>query len=166
MKEILICGGGAALEKVGALLRSNGYSVRYSPADKEPDAALVLPSANRAETLQICGRFRRAAVVSVGRELHAAGAVCVPPPVTPAALLQTLAVALEMNERLHALEAENERLKGKIDDLKLIDRAKCALVQYLGMTEQDAHRFIEKRAMDQRIPRRAVALDILRTYEP
>ena len=39
-------------------------------------------------------------------------------------------------------------------------RKKC-----LGMTEQQAHRHIEKQVMDLRRPRRAIAEDILKTYE-
>ena len=61
--------------------------------------------------------------------------------------------------------AENSRLKETIGDLKLIDRAKCALIQYLNMTEADAHRFIEKSAMNRRVSRREIALEILKTYE-
>ena len=70
-----------------------------------------------------------------------------------------------MGERLRAAGEENERLKAKLGDAKLIGRAKCVLVQYLNMTEADAHRFIEKRAMDRRVSSREVALDILKMYE-
>ena len=49
--------------------------------------------------------------------------------------------------------------------MRLIDRAKCVLIQYLTMTEPQAHRYIEKQAMDTRTTRREVAQQILRTYE-
>ena len=39
------------------------------------------------------------------------------------------------------------------------------LIQYLSMTESQAHRYIEKQAMDMRLPKRAVAESILNTYE-
>ena len=60
---------------------------------------------------------------------------------------------------------ENVRLKESIGDLKLVDRAKCALIQYLNMTESDAHRFIEKQAMNKRLSKREIALQILSAYE-
>ena len=47
----------------------------------------------------------------------------------------------------------------------VIDRAKCTLVEYLRISEADAHRQIQKRAMDMRLPLAAVAKDILKTYE-
>ena len=49
--------------------------------------------------------------------------------------------------------------------MKIIDRAKCALVRYQNMTEQEAHRYLEKTAMDRRLPRRVIAAEILKTYE-
>ena len=46
-----------------------------------------------------------------------------------------------------------------------MDRAKCVLIQYLGMTEEQAHRQIEKQAMDTRQTKAAIARAILATYE-
>ena len=52
-----------------------------------------------------------------------------------------------------------------MEEIRLVDRAKCALIQYLSLTEPMAHRYIEKEAMDRRVSRREVAEGILRTYE-
>ena len=60
---------------------------------------------------------------------------------------------------------ENQLLKQKIEDLKLIDRAKCVLIANLKMDEKQAHRYIQKRAMDLRLPQRDIAEEILITYE-
>ena len=59
------------------------------------------------------------------------------------------------------LHHETEQLKIKLEDVKTIDRAKCALIQYLSMTEKQAHHFIEKQAMDRCVTRRSVAEEIL-----
>ena len=53
----------------------------------------------------------------------------------------------------------------KIDDIRLVDRAKCALIQYRLLTEPEAHKYIEREAMDSRRTRREVAQAILRMYE-
>jgi response regulator NasT len=66
--------------------------------------------------------------------------------------------AFAMRGRL--AEAEN-----KIADLKLIDRAKFVLAEYLSLTEAEAHRYIQKNAMDRRVRQAEVAKEILRTYE-
>ena len=46
-----------------------------------------------------------------------------------------------------------------------MNRAKWALIQCLGMTEEAAHRYIEKRAMDERISRREAAMRVLSVYQ-
>ena len=63
------------------------------------------------------------------------------------------------------LQRENVKLQQKIEEIRLVDRAKCCLIQYLNMTEAQAHRHIEKQAMDTRRTRREVAEGILQTYE-
>ncbi|MDR0947621.1 MAG: ANTAR domain-containing protein [Ruminococcus sp.] len=53
----------------------------------------------------------------------------------------------------------------KLSDIKHIDRAKWVLAKYLNLTESEAHRYIQKNAMDRRKPQIEIAKDILRTYE-
>ena len=47
----------------------------------------------------------------------------------------------------------------------MVNRAKWLLIEELKMTEQEAHRYIEKRAMDRCVTRRAVAEQILSIYQ-
>ena len=60
------------------------------------------------------------------------------------------------------IRTENSKLKRKIEDIKIIDRAKWILISNLKMTEREAHRFIEKQAMDIRATRREIAERILK----
>lgn len=67
--------------------------------------------------------------------------------------------------KLDELRAENETLRNMVNEMKLVNRAKCVLIEYLRISEKEAHRQIQKRAMDQRITLTEVAADILKTYE-
>lgn len=67
--------------------------------------------------------------------------------------------------KMSLLQNENRTLIKKIEDIRVIDRAKCILTSSLKMTEPEAHKYIEKQAMDMRITRRTVAQDIIKTYE-
>jgi response regulator NasT len=67
--------------------------------------------------------------------------------------------------RLCRLQNQNNLLKQKIEDIRLVDRAKCLLISYLNMTEPQAHRYIEKQAMDLRLSKRDLAVNLIRTYE-
>ena len=63
------------------------------------------------------------------------------------------------------MNKEKNKLLKQVDDIKKIDRAKCLLIQYNKMTEDEAHRYLEKQAMDLRISRRAVADKIINYFE-
>lgn len=92
------------------------------------------------------------------------GAFVLPRPFTKASLVQTVRMALLAGENIRRLEDENDKLSRKLSDSKLINRAKCCLIQYLNLTEEQAQQHIGRLAMDTRRSKREVAEDILRTY--
>jgi response regulator NasT len=93
------------------------------------------------------------------------GVFVLPKPLNRQMFFQALKMMAASRRRLLGLQQENKQLMKKIEDIRLVDRAKCALIQYLNLTEPQAHRFIEKQAMDRRISKREVAEGILNTYE-
>ena len=50
-------------------------------------------------------------------------------------------------------------------EIEEANRAKWHLIECLSMTETEAHRYIEKQAMDLRISKREVAENIIKTYQ-
>lgn len=166
-KRVFVLGTGG--EKVIGFLQRHGVEACGAPSAAGADGAdgadvlLLLPSAGSDAYRAAAKLCPKACVLTVDQPLE--GAVCLKGALTPAALLQTLRVALALQERVQALEGENSRLKRTLGELKLIDRAKCSLVRHCDMSEQEAHRYIEKTAMDKRLPRRAVAEAILAEYE-
>jgi len=93
------------------------------------------------------------------------GIIVLPKPISKPLFFQSFKLACNLHRRLVGLKSENNQLKVKIDEIKLVDRAKCVLIQYLGMTEPMAHRYIEKQAMDMRLSKITIAENILKTYE-
>lgn len=69
------------------------------------------------------------------------------------------------NKKLRKMAKENKKLSDKIENIKTIDRAKYILMSYLNMTENEAHKYIEKQAMDTRVSKIEIAINILKTYE-
>ena len=51
-----------------------------------------------------------------------------------------------------------------MEEIRLVNRAKMLLMQNLKMTEQEAHRYIEKEAMDRGMKKIAVSEEIIKTY--
>ncbi len=86
-------------------------------------------------------------------------------PLSRQLLYQSLKLAVANRARLRLLEKENRKLQSKIEEVHVVNRAKWALIEYLKMSEDQAHHYIEKQAMDLRITMLAVAENILKTYE-
>ena len=78
-------------------------------------------------------------------------------------------VALKIAEAAHnrflRMKSEDGSLREKIETIRIVDKAKYALITHRGMSEGDAHRFIEKTAMDMRTTKRVVAEGIIWNYE-
>ncbi len=86
-------------------------------------------------------------------------------PVSRALFACALKAAAAAQSRLSRAQEENRRLQEKMEDIRLVDRAKCILISQMNMREEEAHRYLEKQAMDRRTTKRAVAEGILKTYE-
>lgn len=65
---------------------------------------------------------------------------------------------------INELRLENMKVNMKLNDLKNINRAKCILIEKLNFTEPQAHRYLEKKAMDNRISKNQVATKILEKH--
>jgi len=93
------------------------------------------------------------------------GVLTIAKPVDKSLLWSALSLAKSVQNRVKRIQAENTQLKQKIEDIRIIDRAKWILISSMKMSEQEAHRYIEKQAMDLRSSRRFVAEGILKRYE-
>ena len=93
------------------------------------------------------------------------GVLTISKPVNKPMLWSALTLARSAWRSVQRVQNENAKLKQKIEDIRIVDRAKCLLISHMNMSEQEAHRYIEKQAMDLRSTRRKVAEGILKTYE-
>ena len=76
-------------------------------------------------------------------------------------LMPAIEIALARYSQLSALKKETASVSEQLAVRKLVDRAKGVLMDRDGMSEADAFRFLQKRAMDERRSLRAVAEEIL-----
>ena len=93
------------------------------------------------------------------------GVMVIARPISRHVFWAALKLAKATQSRLKRMQVENSRLKQKIEDIRIVDRAKYILISHLNMSEQEAHRYLEKQAMDLRTAKRAVAEGIIKTYE-
>ena len=71
---------------------------------------------------------------------------------------------LATKQRLKALEQKTASLEEKMKEIRLVNRAKGLLMDNLKFTEQEAHRYIEKAAMDNCRKKSEIAQNIINTY--
>ena len=108
---------------------------------------------------------RADAAEAVAMRVRDDGVLVVPKPVAKPLFDQALGFAMAMRRRLLTVHAEHLRLEKKLNELRVISRVKCLLIERKGMTEDQAHRYIEKQAMDSRQTRLAVAQELLSRLE-
>lgn len=101
----------------------------------------------------------------VEEELSRFGIITLSRQLTKADLLEAVRLIVVSNTRVRELKAKNEELSAKLEDMKYINRAKIVLMRSLGYSEEQAHKYIEKKSMEMRTTRRKIAMDILKTYE-
>lgn len=94
-----------------------------------------------------------------------AGVLVLTKPAGKSAIQSAVKLACAVGRRLFKAQSKADTLKSKMDELKTVNRAKWLLIGKLGMNEADAHRYIEKLAMDTRQTRREIAESIIKTYE-
>lgn len=81
---------------------------------------------------------------------------------TPQLMLShTVRLMSAARERLRRFERNEMKLEEKMEEIRLVNRAKWKLIADKSMTEQEAHALIGRVAMNRCITRRQVALEIL-----
>lgn len=93
------------------------------------------------------------------------GVVPLPKPTNRQMVSQALHMLRATRERMRRMEAKQATVEEKIEEIRLVNRAKWLLIECLSMTEGEAHRYIEKQSMDMRISRREVAENVIKTYK-
>ena len=85
-------------------------------------------------------------------------------PTSAQMMAQALRWMAAARERLRRLENKATSIEEKMGEIRLVNRAKWLLIENLQMSEGDAHRYIEKQAMDRCTSRKEIALGIIKTY--
>ena len=129
-----------------------GDSLSYcsSVADSSDSAVLLLVPQGQLDRTE--DRMLPAGVMTLGK------------PLSPIMLSQSLRGLCSMHERLRSRQQALHTVENAVEEIKLINRAKWLLISCLNMTEDEAHRYIGKLAMQQQRPKRDIAEGIIRTY--
>lgn len=102
---------------------------------------------------------------TVSEKLSGFGIFVAMKPLLQSVFLQLISFVKAALVHYQSYEQGQKELLDKISEIKLVDRAKCILMEQEYCSEAIAHRMIEKQAMDQRMTRCDIAKQILQDYE-
>lgn len=116
----------------------DGCRLAVEAAERQPEASVLLFV--REEWLE-----------KAAPQVEEQGVFVITKPINKSGFFDALRLVAAARKRLFGLTDENLRLRARIEELRLIDRAKCTLISVLNISEKEAHRTIEKQAMDLRL---------------
>ena len=156
---------GSAAE-VRRLVLDSPFSLVFinTPLPDEPGAQLALDlsrSRNCCVALLVSGD----SYDQVSDQVEDAGVLTLSKPCSAQQLRQAAALMSATRVKLADLEKKTATLEEKMEEIRLVNRAKWMLIERRGMDEATAHRYIEKLAMDARQTRRLVAQTLIRSLD-
>lgn len=98
---------------------------------------------------------------AVSYKVESAGVLTMSRPVSPQLFSQSLRLIIATRAKLKNLYEKNSDLQEKMKEVRILNRAKWLLVDKKKMSEPDAHRYIEKNAMDRCVRKKVIALEII-----
>lgn len=183
---LIVSAAEAFNQSLSSLLPAGAYSPAHIVSDissakrafAERDYDFVLINAPLPDdpgmrfAVDVCSGKATAVLVLIKNEIYAeanrrlseSGVFTVPKPISRQTLVQALYWLSSARELLRKFEKKTVSIEEKMEEIRLVNRAKWLLINELKLSEPDAHRYIEKQAMDRCVSKKDVACEIIRKY--
>lgn len=86
-------------------------------------------------------------------------------PLSKESMMHALHWLMTAKSKVAKLEQKAVSIESKMQEIRLVNKAKWFLIEKEKMSEADAHRYIEKQAMNRCISKRSIAEEIIEKYE-
>lgn len=139
------------------------FVIINSPLPDDSGIQLAVDISAKANTV-VTMLVRNEIYASVFEKVSSHGVYTLPKPTSRQIMIQALDWMISTREKLKKLEKKTLSLEDKMLEIRIVNRAKWLLITALNMSESDAHRYIEKQAMDKCISKKEVAEAIISTY--
>lgn len=101
---------------------------------------------------------------SISYRVESFGVLTITKPFDQFYFYNMIKVALAVNAKVERLTFQTIRLKEKMEEIRVVNRAKMLLMSHKNMSEEEAHRYIEKTAMDRCVKRTVLAEEIIKSF--
>ena len=119
----------------------------------------------QATSLSVIAIVKAESYGLLSSKLEPAGVLVCPKPFQQSDFLSSVRLAAAFRNRLKKYESENRKLQKKYEEQRVVSRAKCLLVEFEKMSEPEAHRYIEKMAMDKRSTKLEISNRLIALYK-
>ena len=153
--------------------RKNAAAARRSIFDREFDLVVLncpMPDEFGHEfALDITERSNASVLLAVPEEIYPdvqehvtdSGILAVTKPVNPNRLEMAIRFLTAIQNRFYILERKVQTVSEKMEEIRIVNKAKLVLMEQRHMTEEEAHRLIGREAMNHGVSRRRIAEQIL-----
>lgn len=143
--------------------RSFDFIIINSPLPDDPGIRFAIDSCSTKGTVVLL-LVKSETYMEIYDKVVFHGVFTLPKPISKQTLIQALGWMASARERLRRVEKKTLSIEEKMEEIRLVNRAKWLLISELKMDEPHAHHYIEKQAMDQCITKRQAAENIISTY--
>lgn len=145
------------------LERSYDFVIVNAPLSDEFGSRLSMDISTSANTIAVL--FTMSDVYEeIVHKTAPHGVFIIKKPVSQQTVIQSLSLLISARERLRAVEKKAGKAENKLEEIRVVNKAKWFLIDNEDMNENDAHKYIEKAAMDSGISKKQVAQMIIEKY--
>ena len=145
------------------LSRAYDFVIINTPLPDDYGTRLAIDLSLRSETVVLL-LLRPEVYGEIDAKVTPHGVFTLQKPIPAQTLQQGLKWMAAARERLRKLERKTATVEEKMEEIRLVNRAKWILIEQFKMTEAEAHHHIEKQAMDRCVSKKEIALGIMKTY--
>ena len=134
----------------------------YTPLSDDSGIQSILDLATKYPAMSVLLIVSKEAYQQVLYRAGDSGISVLARPISTGSFLSAIQMLQAMNRKIQRLLEENARLQRKLEDERYVSRAKALLIEKQGMSESEAHKYLEREAMNGSVTRREVALKVIR----
>ena len=143
--------------------RAFDFVIINSPLPDDVGTRFAIDTANSEESVVLL-MVRTELQEEIYDKVAEHGVFVLSKPTSKPTMMTALSWLSSAREKLRKTEKKTLSIEEKMEEIRIVNRAKWLLIGELKLDEPEAHRYIEKQAMDRCVSKRVVAEEVIKTY--
>ncbi len=143
--------------------RAFDFVIINSPLPDDVGIRFAIDTANARETVVLL-MVHTELLQTIYDKVAEHGVFVLSKPTSKPMMAMALSWLSSAREKLRKTGKKTLSIEEKMEEIRFVNRAKWLLISELKLDEPEAHRYIEKQAMDRCVSKKVVAEEIIKTY--